>query len=389
MKRMVVGSILVVLAACVVGGYMVEVAQTQSLPAPTVDRVGFPTGYRETFKLFYTFDNYQNRQIRKVWGNAIAASVKPGETFNFPYGSVILFESFTVRQDARGEPILDLSGRFIPNAFTTIFVMRKERGFGVEYGPLRNGEWEYVAYNPDGTYNTPPQNTQSCALCHLTGGPFLLTATSKSIGAQWDYVFRPDLFISGGSGAVPKGVMQHYVFVPSVIHAQEGETVTVYNSDQLLHRIVADDNSFDTGVMTPGGSFSLTAGKPGTVIAYHCTLHSRMRGQVIVDPPPVVPVATGLTLSSPTARVGSSYSVTFVGTNLDAGTYFDVRFRAPGSTTELEGQNWQQGMTASHDVPAGTALGQWTIVGIRPHRDPNDHLGPYVPVSVVLTIIPF
>src|ERR687895_337792 len=85
--------------------------QTQSLPAPTVDRVGFPADYRNTFKLFYIFDNYQNRQIRAVYGNSIAASVTPGQTFNFPYGSILLFESYSVQQDAAGEPLLDGNGR--------------------------------------------------------------------------------------------------------------------------------------------------------------------------------------------------------------------------------------------------------------------------------------
>jgi Cytochrome P460 len=268
-------------------GSTIFVGHTQSLPAPSVDRVGFPAGYRETFKLFYVFDNYQNRQIRAVYGNSIAASVTPGQVFNFPYGSVLLFEGYTVQEDANGEPLLDSNGRFMPNVFNTIFVMRKERGFGAEYGELRNGEWEYVAYRPNGTYATPPSGTGSCALCHLTGGSLSLSAASKPIGAQWDYVFRPDLYFGGGSGAVPDAVLQHYVFVPSTIHAQAGKTVTIYNSDQILHRIVGDDGSFDTGVMVPGSSFTIKAGSPGTTISYHCVLHSRVRGQVVVDLSPV------------------------------------------------------------------------------------------------------
>lgn len=268
-------------------GSLSFVGYTQSLPAPTVDRVGFPTGYRDTFKLFYVFDNYQNRQIRAVYGNGIAASVTPGQVFNFPYGSVLLFESYTVQENANGEPLLDANGRFMPNVFNTIFVMRKERGFGVDYRELRNGEWEYVAYRPNGTYATPPSGTGSCALCHLTGGSLSLSAASKPIGAQWDYVFRPDLYFGGGSGAVPDAVLQHYVFVPSTIHAQAGKTVTIYNSDQILHRIVGDDGSFDTGVMVPGSSFTIKAGSPGTTISYHCVLHSRVKGQVVVDLSPV------------------------------------------------------------------------------------------------------
>jgi hypothetical protein len=269
---------------------------TQSLPAPTVDRVGFPAGYRDTYKLFYVFDNYQNRQIRAVYGNSIAASVTPGRVFNFPYGSILLFESYTVQEDASGEPLLDTNGRFIPNVLNTLFVMRKEPGFGEEYRELRNGEWEYVAYRPNGTYATPPSGTGSCALCHLTGGSLSFSAASKPIGAQWDYVFRPDLYFGGGSGAVPDAVLQHYVFVPSTVHAAAGKTITIYNSDQILHRIVADDNTFDTGVMVPGSSFTIKTGEPGTAISYHCVLHSRVRGQVVVDLTPVhrtLPLTSG------------------------------------------------------------------------------------------------
>jgi hypothetical protein len=268
-------------------GHLFFVGHTQSLPAPTVDNVRFPSGYRATYTRLYTFDNYQNRQIRAVYGNPVAASVTPGQVFNFPYGSIILFESYTVQEDAAGEPLLDRNGRFIPKDLTTLFVMRKERGFGVDYKELRNGEWEYVAYRPDGTYATPPSGTGSCALCHLTGGSLTLSPQSKPIGAQWDYVFRPDLYFGSGTGAVPDGVLQHYVFVPSTIHVRPGQTITVYNSDQLLHHIVADDGSFDTGVMGPGSSFTVTAGDAGTAISYHCVLHSRVKGQVVVDLPAV------------------------------------------------------------------------------------------------------
>src|SRR5438309_12086445 len=138
MKRLFVGCVISLLLTFVVASLRF-VGHAQGLPAPTVDRVGFPTGYKDTFKLFYVFDNYQNRQIRKVYGNDIAASVAPGETFNFPYGSVILFESYTVQQDARGEPVLDINGRYIPVNLTTLFVMRKERGFGADYKEYRNG----------------------------------------------------------------------------------------------------------------------------------------------------------------------------------------------------------------------------------------------------------
>ncbi len=272
-------------------------AQTPTpLPAPAIDRVGFPADYQSTFIKVYTFDNFQNRQVRVVWANPIAASVTPKTVHKFPFGSIIVMETFAVMEDAAGDPALDGNGRFIPTgAPTSVFVQRKERGFGADYGLIRNGHWEYASYRPDGSYATQPSGTGSCAACHLQGagataaapGGAPIAAGTIDIGEQWDYVFRPQLFATpvfgGGSGAVPNGVLQHYVFVPNTIHAQPGQTVTVYNSDQLLHHIVADDNSFDTGVLNPGGSFTVKAGAAGTTISYHCTLHSRMKGKIVVD----------------------------------------------------------------------------------------------------------
>ena len=125
MKRILVGCGAASIVVCVIAS-LFFVGYAQSLPAPTVDRVGFPAGYKDTFHVLYTFDNYQNRQVRKVYGNDAAASVSPGQVFNFPYGSIVLFESYSVQEDSNGEPLLDDNGRFIPANLTTVFVMRKE-----------------------------------------------------------------------------------------------------------------------------------------------------------------------------------------------------------------------------------------------------------------------
>ena len=270
------------------------IGKTQSLPAPTVDHVGFPAGYQQSFIKVFTFDNYQARSVLVMWANPTAASVTPASVFKFPYGSIIIMETWATAKDANGEPLLDANGRYViaDGAVPSVAVMRKEKGFGVDYGIIRNGEWEYAGYRADGTTATPPSATGVCAACHLEGASATgvpITANTVDIGKQWDYVFRPELFavsgFGGGSGAIADGLLQHYLFVPATIHAQPGQVVTLYNDDQLLHRIVADDGSFDSGVLSPGSSFSVKAGNPGTTVSYHCILHSRMKGQVVVDAP--------------------------------------------------------------------------------------------------------
>jgi hypothetical protein len=106
----------------------------------------------------------------------------------------------------------------------------------------------------------------------------------------------------------------------------------------------------------------------------------------MLTPPANPPVATGLTFSANTVSVGSSFTATFVGSSLAANTFFDVRFRTPGSTVDGVVVNWQQGTSKSITVPAGTQTGIWTITGVRAHASSNDGAGPFTLVSVTLTV---
>jgi plastocyanin len=45
--------------------------------------------------------------------------------------------------------------------------------------------------------------------------------------------------------------------------------------------VTADTNSFASGNLQPGGSFSFTFTRPGTY-AYHCSIHPSMHGSVVV-----------------------------------------------------------------------------------------------------------
>jgi uncharacterized delta-60 repeat protein len=85
--------------------------------------------------------------------------------------------------------------------------------------------------------------------------------------------------------------------------------------------------------------------------------------------------------------VGGSWNMTLAGSNLSDRTYFDMRFRSPGSTTDQVALNWQQGTAARHTVPAGTSAGIWIVTAIRAHEPVNDHGGEFVPVSATLTVV--
>ena len=99
-------------------------------------------------------------------------------------------------------------------------------------------------------------------------------------------------------------------------------------------------------------------------------------------------VVTDLRLDRTSVGAGSSYAVNISGSNLTSQTFFDIRFTAPGSNASDVVLNWQSGLAASHDVPAGTAAGSWTINGVRAHEIESDHTGNFIPVTVTITVSP-
>ena len=98
------------------------------------------------------------------------------------------------------------------------------------------------------------------------------------------------------------------------------------------------------------------------------------------------PFVTSVGVDSRSIRRGSSVTVTFSGNNLTNATYFDVRFRAPGASADDLALNWQQAASGPHPIPQNTALGDWTITGVRAHADANDHTGPFVLVQATFSV---
>jgi len=249
----------------------------QNPPAPTVDRVGFPgADYMNTMNLLYVFDRPDNKSVRTIYANDLAFNVPSGGQSNYPYGSVVVMETWGALVDAQGNPVLDANGRFQKNPAVapTVFVMRKGQGFGTDYGPNQTGEWEYVSYTPAGAYATMPQNSFSCAICHLQAGQ----------GKDW--VFRASLNRNHASGAVPGAVIKNYTFVPGTMHVKPGTVVTFYNDDVIRHNIVDDTpGQFVSPNIEAGSSVRLKFGDIPFEWNFHCSIHPNMlHGKIIVDP---------------------------------------------------------------------------------------------------------
>jgi hypothetical protein len=108
----------------------------------------------------------------------------------------------------------------------------------------------------------------------------------------------------------------------------------------------------------------------------------------IYTPTVLVPVSivTVLQLDRTNAAIGTFYSANISGSNLTPETFFDVRYFSPGSNETAVGYNWQRGTAGSHGIPVGTALGTWTVNGIRAHQIETDHTGSFIPISAAITV---
>ena len=224
-------------------------------PAPDEDRIGFPEGYQDSYHLMYVFDRPDNVQVRVACGNDIAATAEAGQPL--PYGSVLLMETWRAKRDADGAPVLDGNGRFIRESLFGVFMMKKDVGFGEAYGDQRSGEWEYVAYRPDGSVGIPPERTNSCAACHQIAGD------------EHDFVFRLGLFFDPDGASTPPETGENevgifdYTFMPGSIEVSVGTTVTWVNNDVITHSVTATDGTFDSDVIQPGDTFTFTFTEAG------------------------------------------------------------------------------------------------------------------------------
>jgi Cytochrome P460/Cupredoxin-like domain len=249
--------------------------QPPPLPGPTEDQVGLPDNYATQFTPFYVFDQFQNRQVRVVYANAAAVAGRP-----FARGSILVMETYRADTNAQGDPVVGADGRYVRGALTGIFVSRKEQWFGRRYQQNQTGEWEYASYHADKTANQVGDATVSCAICHLDAG------------LSRDWVYRANIYFSGAIDTIPKPppgqpadkpFILNYTYVPGTITVPVGTTITWRNDDQVKHTVTAVDQTFTSGLVSQGASFSRRFSVAGTY-NYFCAIHLRMKGTVVVQP---------------------------------------------------------------------------------------------------------
>lgn len=89
-----------------------------------------------------------------------------------------------------------------------------------------------------------------------------------------------DIAIVSGASNTNNAEFYH----PGTYSVAAGTTVSWVNRDGTTHTVTSNvTGSFDSGVMQPGGTYSLKFNTPGTY-SYYCTIHPWMKAKVVVTP---------------------------------------------------------------------------------------------------------
>jgi hemoglobin len=124
-----------------------------------------PPDYRTWPRFLPTIDRHDAAQVREIYVNATGARARRG--LAFPDGTIFVMEIYAARPHADGAPAFDPSGRLVKGPLQKLYVMAKGEGWGdgVESRALRNGDWVYSAFLPDGV--TPAdEDLSTCRGCH-------------------------------------------------------------------------------------------------------------------------------------------------------------------------------------------------------------------------------
>jgi plastocyanin len=249
-------------------------AQQAPLVPSGPNKLAFPEGYDKGV-MYATVDRPDSKQYREFYTSAEAvAAVRAGKPI--PDGTVITLAAYAAKLDADGKPIKDANGRFIKDKLVAINPMMKKAGYGADIPEsIRNGDWIYQSFTPDGKVNEKA-NLTACYQCHL---PFAkddyLTNMAKLAGK-----FPSNAVAMMKSGPTEVAI-NGFAFGPGKITVEAGRSITWTNADDTPHQISLVGKSQRSDVMLKGQAATLKFDEAGN-IDYVCGLHPSMKGTIEV-----------------------------------------------------------------------------------------------------------
>ena len=145
--------------------------------------------------------------------------------------------------------------------------------------------------------------------------------------------------------------IQGYAFSPDSITVVIGmnNTVTWTHYDSVPHTVTADDNSWGSGDLATGATFTHTFSVAGT-FDYHCSIHHYMTGTVIVK-------GSGPATTSTTASTTSTASSATTSTN-------SATTSSSSSTSASSAQSTTSSQTSQSRTTAGSSTSSSSDGGI-------------------------
>lgn len=118
--------------------------------------------------------------------------------------------------------------------------------------------------------------------------------TGKIKGATKDSVVWLEGLKTAAPGASLKVSQQNKVFTPGFMVVVAGQTVNMLNNDAIAHNVFSRSpaKTFNLGIYPKGQSKPVKFDKPG-VVTLGCTIHSNMKGTVVVVPNKYYAVPSG------------------------------------------------------------------------------------------------
>lgn len=153
----------IALAAAAAAAVLAGCASAPPAPPTKDGELALPASYKSWPRFLPTIDRADVKQVRDIYMNPVSTKVQKGEAF--PQGSRFVMEIYAAAAEADGTLKKDAAGRLVKGNLMHVYVMGKEANWGGDAPEaLRNGNWIYSAYKPDGSANTPIVNT--CRGCH-------------------------------------------------------------------------------------------------------------------------------------------------------------------------------------------------------------------------------
>jgi plastocyanin len=236
------------------------------------DKIAYPGAWKDHV-LYTTVDRYDVKQFRELYASTPAAvqAMKDGKPL--PDGTVLTLVQYKAEVDAAGALQKDAKGRFKKGDVIGVTVMEKRAGWGSEYpAELRNGDWEYAAFNAVGVLNDKA-NYKACFECHK---PHEKQDFVISLAA-----LRGDVSTAAAMGPKPDVTIVGFAFGPNKLAATVGQTVRWLNGDDSPHQITVASTKGRSAILTKGQSAVMAFNAAGSY-DYICGLHPNMKGTVDV-----------------------------------------------------------------------------------------------------------